>query len=305
MRSTPCCRATARGRGDYAALLARFPAALAAHLRRPRDFSGPHEPNEVVRALSRELHADIAAGRLPREAIIALTPARLRAGRCLRRLRAHPQHADPLLVQLVREAVRRAVRAGDAVRAGAGVRLRHGDRVDVQLLRHDGARAAGDRDRGAVRRRTATTCRSTRSRSGSGAMCGRCLPELERAAQRADDRHSTRRALSSRGRASLSEERLLRAPAPARAPARGVRRARLASRGPGREPDCRSGWESSERRHPFRCRCRPRRRRTSVSDRGAAGTADRSVAASPERRVRRRERRRRSGRRCRAARNFP
>jgi putative membrane protein len=61
-------------RGDYAALLARFPAALAAHLRRPRDFSGPHEPNEVVRALSRELHADIAAGRLPREAIIALTP---------------------------------------------------------------------------------------------------------------------------------------------------------------------------------------------------------------------------------------
>ncbi|MBL8896270.1 MAG: hypothetical protein JNM84_01520 [Planctomycetes bacterium] len=61
-------------RADYAALLARFPAALAAHLRRPRDFSGPHEPNEVVRALSRELHADIAASRLPREAIIALTP---------------------------------------------------------------------------------------------------------------------------------------------------------------------------------------------------------------------------------------
>lgn len=61
-------------RAEYTALLARFPAALAAHLRRPRDAAGPHVPNDLVRALSRELHADVAASRLPREAIIALTP---------------------------------------------------------------------------------------------------------------------------------------------------------------------------------------------------------------------------------------
>jgi putative membrane protein len=59
---------------DYATHLGRFPAALTEHLRRPRDAAGPHAPNEVVRALSRALHADIAAGLLPREAIVALTP---------------------------------------------------------------------------------------------------------------------------------------------------------------------------------------------------------------------------------------
>jgi putative membrane protein len=61
-------------RDAYATLLGRFPQALADHLRRPRDAGGPHVPNDIVRVLSREVHADIAAGLLPREAIIALTP---------------------------------------------------------------------------------------------------------------------------------------------------------------------------------------------------------------------------------------
>ncbi len=61
-------------RDDYANLLGRFPRALADHLRRPREAGGPHVPNDVVRGLSREVHADVASGLLPREAIIALTP---------------------------------------------------------------------------------------------------------------------------------------------------------------------------------------------------------------------------------------
>ena len=61
-------------RHRYAALLAAFPAALAAHLRRPRGATGPHVPNQLVRELSRQVHGDIAAGALPREADVALTP---------------------------------------------------------------------------------------------------------------------------------------------------------------------------------------------------------------------------------------
>ena len=61
-------------RRRYAALLGEYPAALAAHLRRPRGASGPHVPNQVVRALSRLVHGDVAAGALPREAAVSLTP---------------------------------------------------------------------------------------------------------------------------------------------------------------------------------------------------------------------------------------
>jgi putative membrane protein len=61
-------------RRRYAELLGEFPAALAAHLRRPRHATGPHAPNGVVRELSRRVHADVAAGALPREAVVALTP---------------------------------------------------------------------------------------------------------------------------------------------------------------------------------------------------------------------------------------
>jgi putative membrane protein len=61
-------------RERYALLLGAFPSALVAHLRRPRGTTGAHVPNEVVRDLSRLLHGDVAAGALPREATIALTP---------------------------------------------------------------------------------------------------------------------------------------------------------------------------------------------------------------------------------------
>lgn len=69
-------------RAEYARLLAAFPPALAAHLRRPRDAAaaadgpaaGGHAPNAIVRELSRRVHGDVAAGALPREAAVALTP---------------------------------------------------------------------------------------------------------------------------------------------------------------------------------------------------------------------------------------
>ena len=61
-------------RARYAALLAEYPPALAAHLRRPRGQTGPHAPNEIVRRLARLLHGDVHAGALPREATVALTP---------------------------------------------------------------------------------------------------------------------------------------------------------------------------------------------------------------------------------------
>ena len=61
-------------RRRYAELLAEFPVALAAHLRRPRGTPAPHAPNRVVRDLSRCVHADVATGALPRESAVALTP---------------------------------------------------------------------------------------------------------------------------------------------------------------------------------------------------------------------------------------
>jgi putative membrane protein len=59
-------------RERYAALLTRYPTALASHLRAPAGER--HEPNELTTALVHEVHADIAAGRLPQEAIVSLTP---------------------------------------------------------------------------------------------------------------------------------------------------------------------------------------------------------------------------------------
>ena len=61
-------------RAEYARLLGEFPAALAAHLRRPRGEPGPHVPNEVVRGLARRVHGDIADGTLAPENRIALAP---------------------------------------------------------------------------------------------------------------------------------------------------------------------------------------------------------------------------------------
>jgi ion channel-forming bestrophin family protein len=66
--------ADAARRDRYAEVIAAFPAALAAHLRRPRGADGPHVPNALVRDLSRLVHGDVAAGALPREAAVALTP---------------------------------------------------------------------------------------------------------------------------------------------------------------------------------------------------------------------------------------
>jgi putative membrane protein len=75
----------APARATYATLLSDFPTALAAHLRKPRTLRvaadlpdahlrDVHVPNALVRALSRQLHGDVAAGRLPRESAITLTP---------------------------------------------------------------------------------------------------------------------------------------------------------------------------------------------------------------------------------------
>ncbi len=61
-------------RAPYRDVLEQFPAALAEHLRRPRGAPGPHVPNALVQSMSRSLHRDVAAGVLPREATIALTP---------------------------------------------------------------------------------------------------------------------------------------------------------------------------------------------------------------------------------------
>lgn len=60
-------------RAHYAALLARYPVALAEQLRTTGP-GGRHEPNELLSAMVQDIHADIAAGRMPREAIISLTP---------------------------------------------------------------------------------------------------------------------------------------------------------------------------------------------------------------------------------------
>lgn len=61
-------------RANYAALLGQYPVALAEHLRRPRGEPGPHVPNAIVQQLTHAVHKDIAAGVLPRETIVSLTP---------------------------------------------------------------------------------------------------------------------------------------------------------------------------------------------------------------------------------------
>lgn len=66
--------ASAEQRARYASMLARFPAALVGHLRRPRGAPGAHVPNAIVQELSHAVHADVRAGALPRESIVALTP---------------------------------------------------------------------------------------------------------------------------------------------------------------------------------------------------------------------------------------
>ena len=60
-------------RRHYAELLARYPEALTAHLRRAGP-PGRHEPGELASSLVRAVHDDVATGRLPREATIALAP---------------------------------------------------------------------------------------------------------------------------------------------------------------------------------------------------------------------------------------
>lgn len=64
---------TAARRERYVALLSRYPVALKEHLRATAPAER-HEPNELLSELVRDVHADIAAGRLPREAIKSLTP---------------------------------------------------------------------------------------------------------------------------------------------------------------------------------------------------------------------------------------
>jgi putative membrane protein len=65
-------------RQEYASLLQRFPGALAKHLRRnleekpPIDHTEP--PFAIIDSLVHRVHGDIRAGRLPREAMISLTP---------------------------------------------------------------------------------------------------------------------------------------------------------------------------------------------------------------------------------------
>lgn len=61
-------------RAAYASLLAEFPHALAAHLRRPRGEGGSHQPNELLSRLHGELRADDAAGLLGPDARLVLAP---------------------------------------------------------------------------------------------------------------------------------------------------------------------------------------------------------------------------------------
>ena len=45
----------------YAEQLAAFPELLKEHLRKPRDYQGQHEPNELLTAMHRDVHRDIEA----------------------------------------------------------------------------------------------------------------------------------------------------------------------------------------------------------------------------------------------------
>ena len=64
---------TVARRARYADMLARYPVALTEHLRATAP-AGRHEPNELLSAIVRDVHADVQAGRMPREAIVSLTP---------------------------------------------------------------------------------------------------------------------------------------------------------------------------------------------------------------------------------------
>ncbi len=61
-------------RAEYAAVLARYPAALAHHLRSLDRVGDDHVPNELLRQLSHALHRDVAAGVLPADARLTLMP---------------------------------------------------------------------------------------------------------------------------------------------------------------------------------------------------------------------------------------
>jgi len=64
---------TVARRARYADMLARYPVALTEHLRATAP-AGRHSPNELLSAIVRDVHADVQAGRMPREAIVSLTP---------------------------------------------------------------------------------------------------------------------------------------------------------------------------------------------------------------------------------------
>lgn len=61
-------------RAHYARLLADFPSALAAHLRRPRGAEGPHVPNALLSALHDDVRRDAESGRLGSEARLVIAP---------------------------------------------------------------------------------------------------------------------------------------------------------------------------------------------------------------------------------------
>lgn len=61
-------------RAIYAEHLAEFPVLLRDHLRKPRDYVGEHEPNRLLTALHRDVHADIEANHLAEGARITLQP---------------------------------------------------------------------------------------------------------------------------------------------------------------------------------------------------------------------------------------
>jgi ion channel-forming bestrophin family protein len=61
-------------RAEYAELLARFPAALAEHLRSFDRTGGEHVPNTIARALTRAVHRDVAVGHLPADGRLVLQP---------------------------------------------------------------------------------------------------------------------------------------------------------------------------------------------------------------------------------------
>lgn len=61
-------------RARYADLLAEFPGALGAHLRRARGAPGPHVPNRILSELHAEVRIDAEAGRLGGDARLVTAP---------------------------------------------------------------------------------------------------------------------------------------------------------------------------------------------------------------------------------------